>query len=586
MKKIALFLFCFAPLQAITFSVTNTNNSGAGSLLQAILDANANGGNCTIAFNISGPAPHIITPTAFYSTSPNRIYPAFTNNSIVLDATTQAGFVPGTPSVRIDCSNIVGTGRCLSIVGADNCVIKGIGIEKYVTGGSGRAISIENTSSHGANSNQVLQCRLGSFGGFGNTRGLVISGDASATFPISNTLIDSNVMSGNSIAGLHMQFNVINSVIQNNFFGCDYGATLILGNAYGVVFIGDSTHPCTGNLLQNNVISGNDVFGVILQTSSSNNIIYNNKIGVNSAGTAIFGATQYGILVTGDAAEPCSSNNIDTNIIGGCQFNGIYLSGACSTNVIRNNFIGTNGSDTNLGNGSSGILLQGSDDGSCVANRVENNTIKFNGFATPGDEYGILIAGAVAPDILNTILANNISANSSQGIKLLNGANHDQGAPIVDSASVCSWQNVVTISATAPTLPIASSFILDFFINTENRNSILKTREADLEDVVFNPDPIVAPFGLSPITEGARYIGSVSSVATGQSVTKTFVVSSPSVVPGNFVSATATNLNNGSGPGDTSEYSLNHEVIECSPVAGRVSALTQAIFQKYCLLHN
>ena len=38
-----------------TFTVTNTNNSGAGSLRQAILDANALAGTDTITFNIAAP---------------------------------------------------------------------------------------------------------------------------------------------------------------------------------------------------------------------------------------------------------------------------------------------------------------------------------------------------------------------------------------------------------------------------------------------------------------------------------------------------------------------------------------------------
>jgi hypothetical protein len=42
------------PLAAATFSVINTNDSGAGSLRQAILDANANPGPDTIAFAIAG----------------------------------------------------------------------------------------------------------------------------------------------------------------------------------------------------------------------------------------------------------------------------------------------------------------------------------------------------------------------------------------------------------------------------------------------------------------------------------------------------------------------------------------------------
>src|ERR1043165_6425721 len=37
-----------------TFTVTSTNDSGAGTLRQAILDANGNPGADTIAFNISG----------------------------------------------------------------------------------------------------------------------------------------------------------------------------------------------------------------------------------------------------------------------------------------------------------------------------------------------------------------------------------------------------------------------------------------------------------------------------------------------------------------------------------------------------
>ena len=45
-----------SPLFAATFTVTNTADSGAGSLRQAILDANANPGADTIAFDIPGAA--------------------------------------------------------------------------------------------------------------------------------------------------------------------------------------------------------------------------------------------------------------------------------------------------------------------------------------------------------------------------------------------------------------------------------------------------------------------------------------------------------------------------------------------------
>src|SRR5438132_474984 len=56
--------FCCATsaLLASTFTVTNTNDSGAGSLRQAILDANANAGADTIAFNIPSSGVQTITP--------------------------------------------------------------------------------------------------------------------------------------------------------------------------------------------------------------------------------------------------------------------------------------------------------------------------------------------------------------------------------------------------------------------------------------------------------------------------------------------------------------------------------------------
>jgi len=47
---------------AATFTVTNTNDSGPGSLRQAILDANGNPGLDTIQFAIPGPGVHTITP--------------------------------------------------------------------------------------------------------------------------------------------------------------------------------------------------------------------------------------------------------------------------------------------------------------------------------------------------------------------------------------------------------------------------------------------------------------------------------------------------------------------------------------------
>jgi len=69
-------------VEAATFTVTNTNDNGLGSLRQAITDANNNPGLDTIDFNIPEAGPHTIQPL---SELPNI------SDSVVIDGFTQPG---------------------------------------------------------------------------------------------------------------------------------------------------------------------------------------------------------------------------------------------------------------------------------------------------------------------------------------------------------------------------------------------------------------------------------------------------------------------------------------------------------------
>src|SRR5688572_10026955 len=74
---------------AATFTVTNINDSGAGSLRQAITDANNAGTSDTIEFSISpGTAPFTISTLS--------ALPSITS-PVTIDATTQPGFSAITP---------------------------------------------------------------------------------------------------------------------------------------------------------------------------------------------------------------------------------------------------------------------------------------------------------------------------------------------------------------------------------------------------------------------------------------------------------------------------------------------------------
>ena len=75
---------------AATLVVSNANDSGLGSLRQAILDANATNGLDTITFQIPGTGVHTIVLLA--------ALPAITD-AVVIDGTTQSNYA-GTPLIE------------------------------------------------------------------------------------------------------------------------------------------------------------------------------------------------------------------------------------------------------------------------------------------------------------------------------------------------------------------------------------------------------------------------------------------------------------------------------------------------------
>src|SRR5574338_121214 len=72
---------------AATFTVTNTNDSGVGSLRQALTDANASPGADTIQFTIPGAGVHVINVASFLPTI---------DDPVTIDGYTQSGASVGT----------------------------------------------------------------------------------------------------------------------------------------------------------------------------------------------------------------------------------------------------------------------------------------------------------------------------------------------------------------------------------------------------------------------------------------------------------------------------------------------------------
>jgi Concanavalin A-like lectin/glucanases superfamily/PKD domain/Matrixin len=112
------------------FTVTNTSDSGAGSLRQALLNANVASDLNTIRFNIPGTGVQTIQPL---SALPSVSSP------VVLDATTQPGYA-GTPVIELNGAGAGAGANGLTITGSGSTV-KGFVINRF----SGAGIQVSGT---------------------------------------------------------------------------------------------------------------------------------------------------------------------------------------------------------------------------------------------------------------------------------------------------------------------------------------------------------------------------------------------------------------------------------------------------------
>ncbi|MBD1906589.1 DUF4347 domain-containing protein [Funiculus sociatus GB2-A5] len=484
--------------------VINTNDSGEGSLRQAIINANAFSGTNTIGFQI-GSGLQTITPLSALPTI---------NDSVIIDGTTQPGF-SGTPIIQLSGS---GTGAGLTITAGDSTV-RGLIINRFQDGielsGGGNNVIAGNFIGTNAAGNAVA----------GNSRWGVFINGSSNNIIGGTTAGTRNIISGNSV-GLFVTGS--GNQIQGNYIGTDVTGNVDLGNTADGITIQGTNNIIGGTTTgARNVISGNNQNGVsISQVGSSGNQVLGNYIGTNAAGTADLGNTLNGIEIQ------YAPNNIiggttagAGNVISGNNSNGIWITGNTATgNRVQGNYIGTNADGSSaLGNTFRGVWLTDANDNTIGGTAAgTGNAIAFNG------QQGVLVSSGIG----NGILGNSIFSNTDLGIDLGGisvtandvgdgdtGANNLQNFPLLTSA-VFNGANT-TVTGTFNSNPNAT-FRLEFFSNTA--------------------------LDASGNGEGRTFLG-FTNVTTDASGNGSFTANLATVALGNFITATATNSNN------TSEFS-------------------------------
>lgn len=314
-----------------------------------------------------------------------------------------------------------------------------VGNGNVTIGGTGEGEGNVIGGHSGGNSQIVLDTNVMGASVLGNyigmyTSGVAISGNGGGIGAKGqNIIIGSSSVSGRNYlgalngAGIKIGSSAENSNIQilNNYIGVAPDGVTNLGiTGSGIevargkgIYIGIND---AGTEHAGNLISGNTGEGIYLSAAAGAVDIVrieNNRIGVNAAGNAklsnnsgIKVGSNVSHLVIGGADSDCR------NVISGNQTVGLNLNNA-SNAVIQGNYIGTNAFNaTNIGNGESGIVINGDSDNNVIGftysdtllDDSKRNISNYNG------GYGLFL-GQVG-SVSNTIRGNFLGPDNGSGM--------------------------------------------------------------------------------------------------------------------------------------------------------------------------
>jgi hypothetical protein len=458
--------------------VTNTLDSGPGSLRQAILDVHAAPqGPQPIAILFMIPAAGVQTITPL-SALPPLMSPT------ILDATTQPGYA-GTPLIELNGSN-AGTSATGIHVTAGNSTVRGLVIDSF----NGDGIQIDTNGGNVVQGNYVGTNPAG-------TQAAPNTGNGIQIIAVPNNTIGGgasamrNIISGNSGEGVRIDGTfATGNIVRGNYIGTDVTGSNPVGNNASGIFI----RRAPGNSVIGNVVSGNlgfagvticgstafcgggDISGIDETSNANANIVQGNLVGTSSSGTAALGNSQAGLSIDG----------APNTAVGGTA--------AGAANTIS--FNGTNDVQ---------IFDPGASGNQIKANRIQGSTT-----AAGNVGINVLTAGLTG----NTFSQNSISGHQGLGIDLApagvnpNTAGGFNNWPVISSAQASSGMISGALNG-----PANATFTIEFFSNTA--------------------------CNASGNGEGAVFLGS-ASVTTDGTGNIIFAVPVAGLVLGNTITATST----------------------------------------------
>ena len=436
----AVFLGGFAACLAVSFNVSgasftvsNTSDSGAGSLRQALIDNNASSDvTNTISFFILGIPPFTIAPT---SALPSITQP------VTIDATTQLGFL-GTPVIELNGAG-AGSASPGFFIATSNCTIRGFVINRFLEDG----IRIQGLPGNLIAGNFIGTDVTGQ-NPLGNAQGgitILTSGNTVGGISVA----DRNVISGSNLAGIFLENNTANNnVILGNYIGIDVTGAHVLGNTNGIVVSGGVSNIIGGTVAgAGNVISGNYQSGIYMINSgtggANGNVIQGNYVGPNASGTGALPNGSVGITILSSASNTIGGTNAGAgNLISGNLSSGIIISGtSASNNLVQGCLIGTAASGrASLPNSTNGVeILNASFNQIGGTNALARNVISGNHLGGVDIEDTRASGNAVWGNYIGVdITGTNAMGNWANGVFILTVTNNFIGGSLPGQGNVIS----------------------------------------------------------------------------------------------------------------------------------------------------
>ncbi len=411
------------------FTVTNTNDSGAGSLRSAILQANELAGADRIEFNITSPSKTIALETPL----------PFLEDTTELDASTQPGTIDR-PIVELDGSAITSASAAGLVIQSNNSLVRGLTINNFAQG-----IVIQFSSGATLQGNHI---GIDSAGGtaIGNRQNGVYIIDSAFSLIGGSTSQDRNVISGNGEHGVRISGSSMGNSIQGNYIGTNAVGLAAIPNARDGILVGNGAlqtligtdRDGKDDATEGNIISGNLLSGVNL-SGTQGNTVAGNRIGIGAGANAPLGNGGDGVLIAFDSSSNSIGTNADgtsdaleANVIASNKGNGIRINNS-RANQVAGNFIGLlDDGVTPSPNLFSGVLIDGGSLGNLIGRSAGNDSRLSGNVISANVLYGIWISDAS----LNTVLSNMIGrtaddqgmlTNGLGGVRLTNASGNEVG---------------------------------------------------------------------------------------------------------------------------------------------------------------